>query len=251
MALYDVDTVDAALEHVKADVEIAAVTCGPKGSLVVHDGDVIEIPAHPADRVVDTTGAGDLYAAGFLYGYTAGGRWRLRAPRVDGGHGGARSHRAEAGSVARPDGVVLRSRVRAPRRRLGSRGRCVGRRRRAAIAESAPEVGAARRAGRARLRVDAGGGPLRRHHRRGADRGAAGVPGGRGGRPRRRAAVRGGRTVDGASSPSSDASTPTRATTCRWSCTRCVPPCAPGAAPSSSPTRPAGSGPGCAWASPC
>ena len=72
MTLYDVDSVDAALEHVKADVEIAAVTCGPKGSLVVHDGEVIEIPAHPADRVVDTTGAGDLYAAGFLYGYTAG-----------------------------------------------------------------------------------------------------------------------------------------------------------------------------------
>jgi sugar/nucleoside kinase (ribokinase family) len=72
MALYDVDTVEAVLEHVKADVEIAAVTCGPKGSLVVHDGEVIPIPAHPADRVVDTTGAGDLYAAGFLYGYTAG-----------------------------------------------------------------------------------------------------------------------------------------------------------------------------------
>ena len=72
MALYDVDTVEAVLEHVKADVEIAAVTCGPEGSLVVHSGDVIEIPAHPAERVVDTTGAGDLYAAGFLYGYTAG-----------------------------------------------------------------------------------------------------------------------------------------------------------------------------------
>ena len=72
MALYDVDSVDAVLEHVKADVEIGAVTCGPKGSLVVHDGEVIEIPAHPAERVVDTTGAGDLYAAGFLYGYTAG-----------------------------------------------------------------------------------------------------------------------------------------------------------------------------------
>jgi sugar/nucleoside kinase (ribokinase family) len=72
MALYDVDSVDAAIEQVKADVEIGAVTCGPKGSLVVHDGEVLEVAAHPADRVVDTTGAGDLYAAGFLYGFTAG-----------------------------------------------------------------------------------------------------------------------------------------------------------------------------------
>ena len=71
-ALYDVDSLDAVLEHVKADVEIAAVTCGARGSLVVHDGDVIEVAAHPADRVVDTTGAGDLYAAGFLYGHTSG-----------------------------------------------------------------------------------------------------------------------------------------------------------------------------------
>jgi sugar/nucleoside kinase (ribokinase family) len=72
MALYEVDSLHAVLEHVKRDVEIGAVTCGPNGSLVVHDGEVLEIPAHPADRVIDTTGAGDLYAAGFLYGYTAG-----------------------------------------------------------------------------------------------------------------------------------------------------------------------------------
>ena len=39
---------------------------------MVHQGEVIEIPAHPIERVVDTTGAGDLYAAGFLYGLTAG-----------------------------------------------------------------------------------------------------------------------------------------------------------------------------------
>jgi sugar/nucleoside kinase (ribokinase family) len=72
MALYDVDSLDAVLEQVKADVEIGAVTCGSKGSLVVHDGRVIEVAPHPVDHVVDTTGAGDLYAAGFLYGCTAG-----------------------------------------------------------------------------------------------------------------------------------------------------------------------------------
>lgn len=70
MALYDVDSVEAVLEHVKADVEIAAITCGPKGSLVVHQGAVIEVAAHPVEKVVDTTAAGDLYAAGFLYGFT-------------------------------------------------------------------------------------------------------------------------------------------------------------------------------------
>ena len=72
LALYDVSSLEAALDHIKTDVEIAAVTRGANGSLVVHDGAVIEVPAHPVDRVVDTTGAGDLYAAGFLFGLTAG-----------------------------------------------------------------------------------------------------------------------------------------------------------------------------------
>ena len=72
MALYDVSTLDEVIRHVQADVEIGAITCGPRGSLVVHDGEVIEIAAHPVPKVVDTTGAGDLYAAGFLYGLTNG-----------------------------------------------------------------------------------------------------------------------------------------------------------------------------------
>jgi sugar/nucleoside kinase (ribokinase family) len=72
MALYDVSTLDDIVRRVQADVEIAAITCGPKGSLVVHAGEVIEVAAHPVPKVVDTTGAGDLYAAGFLYGYTRG-----------------------------------------------------------------------------------------------------------------------------------------------------------------------------------
>lgn len=96
MALYDVDSVEAVLEHVKADVEIAAVTCGPKGSLVVYEGEVIEVAAHPVDKVVDTTAAGDLYAAGFLYGFTNGrslescGRLGSVAASAVLGHTGAR-----------------------------------------------------------------------------------------------------------------------------------------------------------------
>jgi sugar/nucleoside kinase (ribokinase family) len=72
MALYDVDTLEAAIRHVGDDVEIAAVTCGPQGSLIVVDGEVIEVAAHPVEKVVDTTGAGDLYSAGFLFGFTNG-----------------------------------------------------------------------------------------------------------------------------------------------------------------------------------
>lgn len=96
MALYDVDSVETVLEHVKADVEIAAITCGPKGSLVVHEGEVIEVAAHPVEKVVDTTAAGDLYAAGFLYGFTNGrslescGRLGSVAASAVLGHTGAR-----------------------------------------------------------------------------------------------------------------------------------------------------------------
>ncbi len=48
------------------------VTHGANGSVIAADGKVHKIACHPVDRVVDTTGAGDLYAAGVLYGITAG-----------------------------------------------------------------------------------------------------------------------------------------------------------------------------------
>ncbi len=51
---------------------VAAVTRGPLGSVVVSGDTVVESPAAPVDEVVDTTGAGDLYAAGFLHGLTTG-----------------------------------------------------------------------------------------------------------------------------------------------------------------------------------
>jgi len=69
MALYEVDTFDEALAAARADVEVAALTRGPRGSVVARGDEVVEVEAHPVE-VVDTTGAGDLYAAGFLYGFT-------------------------------------------------------------------------------------------------------------------------------------------------------------------------------------
>ena len=53
---------------------LCAVTRGPAGSVVVAPDGVVTVAAEPVDRVVDTTGAGDLYAAGFLYGLTHGER---------------------------------------------------------------------------------------------------------------------------------------------------------------------------------
>ena len=72
-ALYEVDQFDDALQHVNHQCEVAALTRSAKGSVVV-SGDEVHVidPTHVPTGVVDTTGAGDLYAAGFLYGFTHG-----------------------------------------------------------------------------------------------------------------------------------------------------------------------------------
>ncbi len=67
-ALYDVGDFDAALQHVRGHCEIAALTRSEKGSVLVNGEEVHVIDAEPVDEVVDTTGAGDLYAAGVLHG---------------------------------------------------------------------------------------------------------------------------------------------------------------------------------------
>jgi sugar/nucleoside kinase (ribokinase family) len=70
-SLYEVETFDEALHHVRGHCEVAALTRGPAGSVVVAGDDIHIIDAVPTN-VVDTTGAGDLYAAGFLFGLTHG-----------------------------------------------------------------------------------------------------------------------------------------------------------------------------------
>ena len=69
--LWGCDEVGAAVERARAEVAIACITLSEKGSVVVAGTETYEVPAEPVE-VVDTTGAGDLYAAGFLYGYTTG-----------------------------------------------------------------------------------------------------------------------------------------------------------------------------------
>jgi sugar/nucleoside kinase (ribokinase family) len=71
-SLYEVDDFDVALQHVRRDCQIAALTRSELGSVVVAGDEVHVVDAFPVDRLVDTTGAGDQYAAGFLYGLTRG-----------------------------------------------------------------------------------------------------------------------------------------------------------------------------------
>jgi sugar/nucleoside kinase (ribokinase family) len=71
-SLYEVSSFDAAVAAVRRDCRLAAITHGAEGSVVVTPDQLIEVPAEPVDHVLDTTGAGDLYAAGFLFGLTQG-----------------------------------------------------------------------------------------------------------------------------------------------------------------------------------
>ncbi len=71
-ALYQVPDFEAALPRVRGHCELAALTRSAKGSVLVNGKTLHTIPAHPVETVVDTTGAGDLYAAGVLYGLSQG-----------------------------------------------------------------------------------------------------------------------------------------------------------------------------------
>jgi sugar/nucleoside kinase (ribokinase family) len=72
MSLYQVSVFDEAIQmlHNHGHVDIACLTRSEKGSVIIHGDEVHVIDAEPVGEVVDTTGAGDAYAAGFLYGYT-------------------------------------------------------------------------------------------------------------------------------------------------------------------------------------
>ena len=61
-----------AVERLRSSCPISAVTRGAKGSLVIAGTETHDVAAAPVDEVIDTTGAGDLYAAGFLHGLTNG-----------------------------------------------------------------------------------------------------------------------------------------------------------------------------------
>ncbi|MEJ6785392.1 adenosine kinase [Aminobacter sp. Piv2-1] len=71
-SLYETSSFDEALAQIRKDCRLAAVTRSEKGSVIVRGDETVVIEATKIRELVDTTGAGDLYAAGFLHGYTQG-----------------------------------------------------------------------------------------------------------------------------------------------------------------------------------
>jgi sugar/nucleoside kinase (ribokinase family) len=71
-SLYQSSDFEAAIKALRADIDVAVVTRSEKGCLVLGPDGAEAVSAFPVDRVVDTTGAGDLFAAGFLCGLARG-----------------------------------------------------------------------------------------------------------------------------------------------------------------------------------
>ncbi|MGV3652136.1 MAG: adenosine kinase, partial [Devosia sp.] len=71
-ALYQTQDLGTAVRGIAKDAELAAITMGADGAMVVANGEVISVPAYPVADVVDVTGAGDLFASGFLLGLSRG-----------------------------------------------------------------------------------------------------------------------------------------------------------------------------------
>jgi sugar/nucleoside kinase (ribokinase family) len=71
-ALFQTKSFDAAVEELRGRVPLAAVTRSERGSVILSGGEAIAVPAEPVEKVVDTTGAGDQYAAGFMFGLARG-----------------------------------------------------------------------------------------------------------------------------------------------------------------------------------
>ena len=109
--LYQVNSFEEAADRALQDRELAVLTRSEEGSVIVAAGETIEIPAEKVAQVVDVTGAGDLYSAGFLYGLTHGaplevcGRIGSLAAAEVIGHVGARPE-VSLGKLAKENGLV-------------------------------------------------------------------------------------------------------------------------------------------------
>jgi sugar/nucleoside kinase (ribokinase family) len=72
LSLYETSDFDTALKQLRSDTGLGVVTRSEKGCVVASKEGVVAVPAFPVSKIVDTTGAGDLFAAGFLFGLVRG-----------------------------------------------------------------------------------------------------------------------------------------------------------------------------------
>jgi sugar/nucleoside kinase (ribokinase family) len=71
-ALFETDDFDTAVAALRPHVKLAAITRSEAGSVILSQGERLSVKAEPVEKVVDTTGAGDQYAAGFMFGLSRG-----------------------------------------------------------------------------------------------------------------------------------------------------------------------------------
>lgn len=69
-SLYQTQSFDGAMAAIRKDCTVGVLTRSEKGAVIVRGDETVEVPAYPVPKVIDVTGAGDLYAAGFLFGFT-------------------------------------------------------------------------------------------------------------------------------------------------------------------------------------
>ena len=72
ISLFKTNDLKEALTNLKENCDLAIITLGNKGSIIINKGNEIKIKAYSLGNLIDSTGAGDLYASGFLYGYING-----------------------------------------------------------------------------------------------------------------------------------------------------------------------------------
>ena len=101
ISLYQASSFDQSLQAVCGHCEIAALTRGAKGSVIVSGDEIHIVDADPVGKLADTTGAGDAYAAGFLFGLTSG-RDLATSARI----GGIAAAEVISHIGARPDGSL-------------------------------------------------------------------------------------------------------------------------------------------------
>src|SRR6202795_696634 len=85
-SLYQTSDFDTALKQMRADVNLGVVTRSEKGCVVASSDGVVAVPAFPIEKMVDTTGAGDLFAAGFLFGLVRNAGQDRKSTRLHSSH---------------------------------------------------------------------------------------------------------------------------------------------------------------------